>query len=436
MNTKKKHYYLLVIGLLFLAGVLFSMLYPFNNRHLTYTFYDGRQVAAKIVKNNVDILSEQGDTFPLPEGGTLAYTKVTVGAPLVELTEMTAQEFDAKILEVQGGTLEETDGRTTLQGSAFVVTPDYLQSMQDLSASRLDERLMLVEVFALACAFLLILCSVVAQRKETNNNHAVINEARRFVNDIKKYRVYIMYSAKTDLKAEVADSYLNRLWWLLEPFFNMLVYVIVFGSVMGQSIENYALFVFSALLMWNFFSRIVNYSVKLVRSNRDIVTKVYIPKFVILLSNMFLNLYKLLFSLIVLVAMMILFRVQIGFGSLWLFVAYLTLVIFAFGLSMILLHFGVFVDDLSYAVGILLSMAMFLSGVFYNINTTLGTPFRELMLYCNPAAICIDSMRKALLYNTVANVPQICLWLLFSLLLCAVGVHIVYKNENGYVKVV
>lgn len=435
MNKKKKHLYPLVIGLLFLAGILFSMLFPFDNRNLTYTFYDGRQVTAKIVKTNGELVQEGADTFALPEGG-LTYTDVKVSAPLVRLDEMTASEFDAKVQSVSDGTLSEENGTATMTGTAFVVTPEYLKTMQNTSASRLDERVMLAEVFGLLCAFLLIVCSVIAQRKETNNNHAVINEAKRFVNDIKKYRVYIMYSAKTDLKAEVADSYLNRLWWLLEPFFNMLVYVIVFGNIMGQSIENYALFVFSALLMWNFFSRIVNYSVKLVRSNRDIVTKVYIPKFVLLLSNMFLNLYKLLFSLIVLVAMMVIFRVQIGLGSLWLFVAYLTLIIFAFGVGMIFLHFGVFVDDLSYAVGILLSMAMFLSGVFYNINTTLGTPFRELMLYCNPAAICIDSMRQALLYNTVANVPQICIWLLFSLLLCAVGVHIVYKNENGYVKVV
>lgn len=435
MNKKKKHLYPLVIGLLFLAGILFSMLFPFDNRNLTYTFYDGRQVTAKIVKTNGELVQEGADTFALPEGG-LTYTDVKVSAPLVRLAEMTASEFDAKVQSVSDGTLSEENGTATMTGTAFVVTPEYLKTMQNTSASRLDERVMLAEVFGLLCAFLLIVCSVIAQRKETNNNHAVINEAKRFVNDIKKYRVYIMYSAKTDLKAEVADSYLNRLWWLLEPFFNMLVYVIVFGNIMGQSIENYALFVFSALLMWNFFSRIVNYSVKLVRSNRDIVTKVYIPKFVLLLSNMFLNLYKLLFSLIVLVAMMVIFRVQIGLGSLWLFVAYLTLIIFAFGVGMIFLHFGVFVDDLSYAVGILLSMAMFLSGVFYNINTTLGTPFRELMLYCNPAAICIDSMRQALLYNTVANVPQICIWLLFSLLLCAVGVHIVYKNENGYVKVV
>lgn len=435
MNKKKKHLYPLVIGLLFLAGILFSMLFPFDNRNLTYTFYDGRQVTAKIVKTNGELVQEGADTFALPEGG-LTYTDVKVSAPLVRLAEMTASEFDAKVQSVSDGTLSEENGTATMTGTAFVVTPEYLKTMQNTSASRLDERVMMAEVFGLLCAFLLIVCSVIAQRKETNNNHAVINEAKRFVNDIKKYRVYIMYSAKTDLKAEVADSYLNRLWWLLEPFFNMLVYVIVFGNIMGQSIENYALFVFSALLMWNFFSRIVNYSVKLVRSNRDIVTKVYIPKFVLLLSNMFLNLYKLLFSLIVLVAMMVIFRVQIGLGSLWLFVAYLTLIIFAFGVGMIFLHFGVFVDDLSYAVGILLSMAMFLSGVFYNINTTLGTPFRELMLYCNPAAICIDSMRQALLYNTVANVPQICIWLLFSLLLCAVGVHIVYKNENGYVKVV
>ena len=159
----------------------------------------------------------------------------------------------------------------------------------------------------------------------------------------------MVYAAKTDLKAEVANSYLNRLWWLLEPFFNMIVYVVVFGNIMGNSVENYATFVFSALLMWNFFNKAVNYSVKLIRNNKDIVTKVYIPKFVLLLSNMILNIFKLLFSMIVLVVMMLIFRVQIGFNILWVIPAYIVMLLLAFGAGMIFLYFGVYVDYLSFA---------------------------------------------------------------------------------------
>jgi ABC-type polysaccharide/polyol phosphate export permease len=108
----------------------------------------------------------------------------------------------------------------------------------------------------------------------------------------------------------------------------------------------------------------------------------------------------------------------------------------AFGCGMIFLHFGVFVDDLSYAVGILLNMLMFISGIFYEVNTTLPEPFNIIMMYCNPVAIVIDTMRNALIYDSAANILQIGIWFLAGLLLCVVGIHTVYKNENAYVKVV
>ena len=172
------------------------------------------------------------------------------------------------------------------------------------------------------------------------------------------------------------------------------------------------------------------------RSNRDIVTKVYIPKFVILLSNIFLNLFKLLFSMIVLVVMLAIFKINIGMSILLVIPTYIILFLLAFGCGMILLHFGVFVDDLSYAVTILLNMVMYLSGVFYDMNNSLSPPFNVVLMYCNPVAILIDSMRNALLYNTVSNIPQLIIWSMISVILCCVGIHTVYKNENGYVKVV
>ena len=274
------------------------------------------------------------------------------------------------------------------------------------------------------------------EKKESKDNHGPIYEINKSVRDIKKYWEYTVYAAKTDLKAEVANSYLNRLWWLLEPFFSMMVYVIVFGQIMGQSLENYSTFIFSSLLMFNFFSKTINYSVKLVRNNKDIITKVYVPKFIILISDMILNMFKLLFSLVVLVPMLIIYRVPIGVQVLYVLPTYITLILFSFGVGMILLHFGVYVDDLSYAVGILINMIMFLSGIFYDVLTSLPDPLNIIMMCLNPVAMLIASMREALLYNRISNVPILIGWTIISLILCFVGVHIVYKNENAYVKMV
>ena len=85
---------------------------------------------------------------------------------------------------------------------------------------------------------------------------------------------------------------------------------------------------------------------------------------------------------------------------------------------------------------LLLNMLMFLSGIFYEVMVTLPAPLNELFMCLNPVAVFVDTMRNALLYNTITNVPAILIWLVLALLLCFVGVHIVYKNENSYVKVI
>ena len=112
------------------------------------------------------------------------------------------------------------------------------------------------------------------------------------------------------------------------------------------------------------------------------------------------------------------------------------MILLSFGPGMILLHFGVYIDDLAYAVNILLQMLMFLSGIFYDVITSLPTPLNTLMLEANPVSMFVDTMRNALLNNLVSNVPLVILWTILAVEFCYIGVHIVYKNENGYVKVV
>ena len=188
--------------------------------------------------------------------------------------------------------------------------------------------------------------------------------------------------------------------------------------------------------MWNYFNKTIMYSVKLVRNNRDILSKVYVPKFVLLVSNMLLNLFKLAFSWIILIPMLFIFKIQITWNILWMIPAYIIMILVSFGGGMILLHFGVYIDDLSYAVGILLSMMMFLSGVFYDTMSTLAYPLNAIMISFNPLAMLIDTMRNGLLYNAGTNLPLLAIWFVISLLLSYMGIHIVYKNENAYVKVV
>ena len=49
----------------------------------------------------------------------------------------------------------------------------------------------------------------------------------RFIKDMKRYFAYAKFAARADLKAEVASSYLNWLWWVLDPLLFMMVYTFI-----------------------------------------------------------------------------------------------------------------------------------------------------------------------------------------------------------------
>ncbi len=427
---------------LFLIVAIIILFYPFQNRDLRVLVEtEGNEYVFELSES--DINSSNQIEFKFPDESEIVIKQIDLYGDIKSIC-LKKIEYN-KLLSLIDLTVvdeyeQQKDGLNIANREfvRLVLNQNGKELFMGISQSRALERLCIIEGVLVFFMILFVVFSALEEKYDVNNrnNHGPIYEWKRFWNDLRKYRNYIAYAAKTDLKAEVANSYLNRLWWLLEPLFNMLVYVIVFGGVMGRSIKQYPIFVFSALLMWNFFSKTINYSVKLVRNNKDIVTKVYVPKFVLLISNMCLNFYKLLFSLIILFSMMIIFKVQIGIEVLMVIPAYVIMILFAFGVGMIFLHYGVYVDDLSYAVGILLSMLMFLSGTFYEVMTTLSDPINTIIICLNPLAVVIDTMRNALIYGNVVNIPLLVIWFLISVIVSCIGVHIVYKNENGYVKVV
>lgn len=425
----------------FMFSVAAAAVYPFQNRDLDLSF-SGRNRTYHVFLTKEEILSgacSQIKLQDMDQTDTIKKVRIYGKDSSVRLWETDAVNFYYELADQEDILLVEKGIRFTEDSITLALGDKLVTRCKELSASYLQERLIYAGSFGCIFLLLFIILTIINNQKSEDNiwdNYSTLAEFRKFAGDMKQYSQYMIYAAKTDLRAEVANSYLNRLWWLLEPFFSMLVYVIVFGKIMGRSIENYAVFVFSALLMWQFFCKTLNYSVKLVRNNRDIVTKVYVPKFILLLSNMVLNFYKLLFSLTVLIPMLLIFHVKIGMQVFWILPAFLTVILFSFGVGMVLLHYGVYIDDMAYAVGILLNMMMFLSGIFYDVMTGLPQPLNILMVCLNPVAMSIDTLRNALLYNTAANLPLLGVWLPASLLLCCMGVHLVYRNENSYVKIV
>ncbi len=193
----------------------------------------------------------------------------------------------------------------------------------------------------------------------------------RFKDDLKKYWKYAIYSSKAQLKSRNSQFYLNWLWWVLDPLCCMLIYVFMFGYVFKSNQQYFAIFVFIGITLWDFFNKSLLQSVKVIkRPNKPIVSKVYIPKFILLFVKMGVNGFKMCISLLIIVAMMIVWRVPVTWNVLYFIPILMTLIVLVFGFSCFLLHYGVFVEDLSNVLNIVLRFFCFILPVYSGILWT------------------------------------------------------------------
>ncbi len=257
----------------------------------------------------------------------------------------------------------------------------------------------------------------------------------KFFADVKKYASYMFYAAKSELKSEVANSYLNWIWWILQPLCFMGIYAFVFIMFFKSSVSYLAAFIFFGITFWELFNVMLKTSVKLVRSNKAIVSKVYLPKYILIIEKMMMNGFKTLINLAIIVALMIIYRVPLSWQMLWFIPTLISFLIFTFGVCTLLLHFGVYVEDLSNITNIVLRLLFYATGVFYNLADRLTGEWGHWLVRLNPVALYLYNMRESLLYGREPSLIWLGIWTVVGIGLTLIGIRLIQKNENSYVKV-
>lgn len=259
---------------------------------------------------------------------------------------------------------------------------------------------------------------------------------KRLRKDFRKYFSYAWFQAKSDLKSEVANSYLNWMWWILDPLFYMLIYTFVSVVVFKTTEPYFPVFVFIGQTVWSFFNKMVIQSVVIVRSNKHIITKVYVPKYILVLSKVFVNGFKMGIGFVLIAVLMLIYKVPITLNIILAIPITLSMVLMTFGISTIVAHFGVFVEDLKHLTEVILQFLFYFTGIFYAIEKRIPQPFGNMMVYLNPIAYHIFALRKVCLYGENINLLVLMGWTIVGIFLGLIGIRNIYKYENTYVKII
>lgn len=267
---------------------------------------------------------------------------------------------------------------------------------------------------------------------------------KRFFADIKKYKNYVAYSARSELKAEVAGSFLSWLWWILDPLLYMLVYSFIAVLIFKSGEPHFSVFVFIGLNCWQFFAKTVKSSVRLVTSNKSIVTKVYMPKHMFLLEKMGVYAFKMFVSFILTAVFLLsdaLFfePVHISWCILWIIPLFALLFVGTFAVSLFIMHFGVFIEDLSNVITVVLQLGFYVSGIFYSIENRLSGSLAwagKLLVNCNPMALIMTDMRNVIIGDGSIHLVAFAVWSVIAVAVSIIGIKVIYKFENSYVKII
>ena len=252
------------------------------------------------------------------------------------------------------------------------------------------------------------------------------------------------YLIKTSIQREVVGryrgSFMGILWSFFNPLFMLSVYTFVFSVVFkarwhtgSDSKTEFALILFSGLMVFNLFAECVNRAPGLILSHVNYVKKVIFPLEILPWVSLGGALFHALVSFLVwLIAYMIIFGAPHA-TILLLPVVVGPLLLFTVGLSWGLAALGVYLRDISQFIGIITTALLFLSPIFYSASS-LPEKY-QIILQLNPLTLVIEQSRDVLFFGIIPDVKMLLVYYFFSVCAAWLGFAWFQKTRKGFADV-
>lgn len=254
---------------------------------------------------------------------------------------------------------------------------------------------------------------------------------------MKKYKFLLSQLISRDFKVKYKRSALGILWSLLYPVLMMLVMSLVFKNMfkMDRMTENvdYTTYLMIGLTFFNYFSEASNLAMSSVVGNFGLLNKVYIPKYIFPLSKALFVGINFLLTLIPLYAVILISGPGLNWHHLLLPYSYICLFIFTLGMGFLLSTIAVFLRDMFYIYGIVITIWTYLTPIMYSITMLNDKPVFQTILKCNPLYLYINFARSIILYNNFPALHQFIGCAVSALLTLLLGIVVFRKNQDKFI---
>ncbi len=251
--------------------------------------------------------------------------------------------------------------------------------------------------------------------------------------NFKKYKFLLHQLVSRDFKVKYKRSILGIMWSILYPVLMMAVMAIVFSNVFKFSMPgvNYLVYLLSGLVIFNYFSEASNLAMSSVVGNFSLINKVYIPKYIFPLSKCVFVGINFLLTLIPLYIVIFSTGTGINLYHIFLPYAYLCLFMFTLGMGLLLATISVFLRDMFYIYGIIVTIWTYLTPIMYDIKLIEG-PFQK-VLKLNPLYQIINFSRTIILKGEIPTIGQWAGCGISSLIILMLGIYVFRKKQDKFI---
>ena len=254
--------------------------------------------------------------------------------------------------------------------------------------------------------------------------------------EIWNYRELLYFLAWRDVKVRYKQTAIGIVWVILQPFLAMIVFSIIFGKLMGISSDGvpYAVFAYTALLPWNFFSGALTRSGNSLINDSNLISKVYFPRLVLPFSAVLSLLLDFAISFVILLGMIVFYGlaldIKIFLLPIFLLLAFMT----ALGIGLWLSALNIKYRDFAHIIPFLAQFWLFITPVAYS-SKTIPQPW-QMFYSLNPMVGVVEGFRWVLLGQQNLSWSSMFLSFIVVLALFIVGIFYFHSMEVEFADVV
>ena len=261
------------------------------------------------------------------------------------------------------------------------------------------------------------------------------------VRNLWRQRGLILQMTKRDVIGRYKGSVMGVMWSLFNPLFLLVIYTFVFSVVFKarwgtgpvESKSEFAILLFVGMIVHGLFAETLNRAPGLILNNVSYVKKIVFPLEILPAVAICAALFHALVSVFVLAVVFIVLNGYLQWTAVFLPLVLLPLIVLTLGIAWALASLGVFLRDVAQPIGLIMTLLLFASPVFYPI-TALPDYIRP-WLMLNPLTFVIEQARAVLIYEKTPDWVGLAIYSLVSVLIAWIGYAWFQKTRKGFANV-